>query len=96
MPSSGTRSGNSASDLQGRYQPALPDLVICAGDEYKLWGLIPGNIHLFGVRTEPDTFVPLFLLGSDTLGHDMLSRIFFGARISLTVGLLLGFSSPSL
>jgi peptide/nickel transport system permease protein len=32
--------------------------------------------------------VPFFLLGSDTLGHDMLSRIFFGARISLTVGLL--------
>ena len=58
------------------------------GDEYKLWGLIPGNMHLFGVRNQPDTFVPLFLLGSDTLGHDMLSRIFFGARISLTVGLL--------
>jgi len=58
------------------------------GDEYKLWGVIPGNIHLFGLRTEPDAFVPLFLLGSDTLGHDLLSRIFFGARISLTVGLL--------
>ena len=58
------------------------------GDQYELWGLFPGNLHLFGVRTEPDTLVPLFLLGSDTLGHDMLSRIFFGARISLTVGLL--------
>ena len=32
--------------------------------------------------------MPLFLLGSDTLGHDLLSRIFFGARISLTVGLI--------
>lgn len=58
------------------------------GDEYELWGMFAGNIHLFGVKTEPDKFVPLFLLGSDTLGHDMLSRIFFGARISLTVGLL--------
>ena len=58
------------------------------GDEYELWGVFPGNIHLFGVRTEPDVLVPLFILGSDTLGHDMLSRIFFGARISLTVGLL--------
>jgi peptide/nickel transport system permease protein len=58
------------------------------GDEYKLWGLFGGNIHLFGVRNESDQFVPLFLLGSDTLGHDLLSRIFFGARISLTVGLL--------
>jgi peptide/nickel transport system permease protein len=50
--------------------------------------LIPGNIHLFGVRTEQDAFAPLFILGSDALGHDLLSRIFFGARISLTVGLI--------
>jgi len=65
-----------------------PIVLFARGDEYKMWGLLPGNIHLFGVRTEPDEFVPLFILGSDTLGHDMLSRIFFGARISLTVGLL--------
>jgi hypothetical protein len=31
----------------------------------------PRNIHLFGVKTPPDVFVPLFLLGSDTLGHDL-------------------------
>ena len=65
-----------------------PVALFVRGDEYELWGLFPGNVHLFGVKTEPDTFVPLFLLGSDTLGHDMLSRIFFGARISLTVGLI--------
>ena len=65
-----------------------PIQLFVPGDEYELWGVFPGNIHLFGVRTEPDVFVPLFILGSDTLGHDMLSRIFFGARISLTVGLL--------
>jgi peptide/nickel transport system permease protein len=65
-----------------------PITFFVPGDPYKLWGLFEGNVHLFGVRSEPDTFVPFFLLGSDTLGHDMLSRIFFGARISLTVGLL--------
>jgi peptide/nickel transport system permease protein len=65
-----------------------PISLFVRGDEYRLWGLFTGNIHLFGLRTEPDAFVPLFLLGSDTLGHDMLSRIFYGARISLTVGLL--------
>ena len=65
-----------------------PIVFFVAGDEYDLWGLFHGNIHLFGVRTEPDKFAPLFLLGSDTLGHDLLSRIFFGARISLTVGLI--------
>ena len=65
-----------------------PIVLFARGDEYKMWGFIPGNIHLFGVKTEPDAFVPLFLLGSDALGHDLLSRIFFGARISLTVGLI--------
>ena len=65
-----------------------PIVLFVRGDEYKMWGLLSGNIHLFGAKTEPDEFVPLFLLGSDTLGHDMLSRIFYGARISLTVGLL--------
>ena len=30
----------------------------------------------------------LFLLGTDRLGRDMLSRIIYGARISLTVGLI--------
>lgn len=71
-------------DTSTRY----PVSLFVRGDEYKLWGVIPGNIHLFGLRTDPESFVPLFILGSDTLGHDMLSRIFFGARISLTVGLL--------
>ena len=71
-------------DTSARY----PVVLFASGDEYKLWNLFRGNIHLFGVRTEPDVFVPLFLLGSDILGHDILSRIFFGSRISLTVGLL--------
>ncbi len=58
------------------------------GDEYEMWGILPGNLHLIGVNSEQGKVVPLFLLGSDTLGHDMLSRIFFGGRISLTVGLI--------
>jgi len=65
-----------------------PVSFFVSGDEYRLWGLIPGNIHLFGLKTDADNFAPLFLLGSNTLGQDMLSRIFFGARISLTVGLI--------
>ncbi len=42
-----------------------------------------GVLHLFGVR---DGYV--FLLGTDLQGRDMLSRVIYGGRISLTVGLL--------
>jgi peptide/nickel transport system permease protein len=71
-------------DTSKRYSVSL----FVPGDEYKLWGLVKGNIHLFGTRAEPGVFVPFFLLGSDSLGHDLLSRVFFGGRISLTVGLI--------
>src|SRR4051794_1843366 len=57
------------------------------GSAYKLWGMFPSNIHLFGVG--PD--VPeqtMFLLGTDRLGRDLLSRILFGARMSLSIGLV--------
>jgi peptide/nickel transport system permease protein len=56
----------------------------CRGDSYNWWGLIPGSLHLM-CPAEGGT---LFLLGTDRLGRDMLSRILYGARISLTIGLL--------
>ena len=56
----------------------------CQGDDYEFWGLVPGNLHLVCPAKEGT----LFLLGTDRLGRDMLSRIIFGTRISLTVGLL--------
>jgi len=56
------------------------------GDPYELWGLIPSDLHLFG--TEDNAVAPLFVLGADGIGRDVLSRIFFGARISLSVGLV--------
>jgi peptide/nickel transport system permease protein len=54
------------------------------GEPYRMWGVFPSDLHLFGV--EPGG--TLFLLGTDRLGRDMLSRTIYGARISLTVGLL--------
>ncbi len=56
----------------------------CRGDAYTFWGLVDGDVHLF-CPAEGGT---VFLLGTDRLGRDMLSRILYGARISLTIGLL--------
>lgn len=54
------------------------------GEDYRILGLIPGNIHLFGV----DSPARLFLLGTDISGRDNWSRLFFGAQKSLTIGFL--------
>ncbi len=62
-----------------------PIKLFVRGDEYKFWGLFTSDLHLFGTG---DPQAPLFILGSDHLGRDVLSRIFYGARISLTVGLI--------
>ena len=51
---------------------------------YRLFGLILTDIHLFGTITGE----PVFLLGTDRLGRDLLSRIIYGGQISLTVGLV--------
>ncbi len=61
-----------------------PIRFLCRGDAYKFWGLFESNFHL--VCPAPDG--QLFLLGTDRLGRDVLSRIIYGARISLTIGLL--------
>ncbi|MCF7928782.1 MAG: ABC transporter permease [Spirochaetales bacterium] len=52
------------------------------GDEYKLFFLFPSKTHLFG--TSDDS--PFFLFGTDRLGRDLLSRIIYGAKISLSIG----------
>ncbi len=55
----------------------------CRGDSYRFWGLFDSNVHLVCPAKDGQ----MFLLGTDRLGRDVLSRIIYGARISLTIGL---------
>ncbi len=57
------------------------------GDPYRLWGFIPMDRHLVGIDN-PAEYGPLFLLGGDKFGRDLLARVLQGARISLTLGLV--------
>jgi peptide/nickel transport system permease protein len=51
---------------------------------YSILGVISGDLHLFGV----DAPAKIFLIGADGLGRDLFSRIWYGAQISLTIGLV--------
>jgi len=56
------------------------------GEPYKLLGFIPADLHFIGTDPEvPDA--KAFLLGTDRLGRDQFSRMLYGGRISLIIGL---------
>ncbi|MGO4569517.1 ABC transporter permease [Rhizobium sp. 2YAF20] len=67
-----------------KKQDVQPIRFLCRGDNYRFWGLVSSNLHLVC----PAIGGQMFLLGTDRLGRDVLSRIIYGARISLTIGLI--------
>jgi len=58
------------------------------GVEYKLFGFIPCNTHLYGLVNEAgevDRTARVNIFGADSTGACIFSRILFGARVSLTI-----------
>ena len=55
------------------------------GAPYKLWNLIPLDVHLMGPIKATDT---MYLLGTDKLGRDLFTRLIYGTRVSMSIGLV--------
>ena len=72
--------GAYSADAAARY----PILFFVEGAPYRIAGLIPARVHLFGVKAPGK----VFLLGSDGYGRDQLSRFLYGGQISLLAGLI--------
>ncbi len=63
---------------------SFPVKFFVKGDDYKILGLIPSRYHLFGVESPGR----LHLWGADSRGRDLFSRLLWGARISLSIGII--------
>jgi peptide/nickel transport system permease protein len=74
--------------LRRNYAPDVTDVqpirFFCSGEPYDFWGLFEAS----GRVMCPARTGTLFLMGTDRLGRDILSRVLYGARISLTIGVL--------
>ncbi|MBI4790510.1 MAG: ABC transporter permease [Chloroflexi bacterium] len=65
------------------------------GFKYKLFGMWETDVHLFGVPAGKEQ-QGVFLIGTDRLGRDMFSRVTYGARLSLSMGMVSVFLSLAL
>jgi peptide/nickel transport system permease protein len=66
-------------DTQKRY----PLYLFVRGDPYDFFGLFESDLHMFGTKEGH-----VYLLGGDSLGRDVFSRILYGGRISTSIGFI--------
>jgi len=66
-------------------EQVVPVQFFAQGEPYLLMGFIPATTHLLGPTAKED---PMYLLGADRLGRDVFSRMVYGTRISMTIGLV--------
>ena len=67
-------------------EQTIPVGFFVQGDEYELFGFIPWDRHLIGPLDYDGP--PMYLLGADANGRDVLSRIIHGTTISMSIGLI--------
>lgn len=69
-----------------RIAPArmYPVRLLAQGEAHRILWVLPTTVHLFGVAPPGR----LFLMGTDQFGRDAFSRILYGSRVSLVIGLL--------
>jgi peptide/nickel transport system permease protein len=63
----------------------IPLGLFVHGTPYKLWGVIASDIHLIGPL---DKTQRVYLMGGDKMGRDVFTRMVYGARISMSIGLV--------
>ena len=86
----GFRTSMDPHTLQRIYEPdytrIFPIRFFIEGESYRMWGLFEANTRLFGVDESQGHY--MFLIGTDRMGRDMMSRLIFGTRVSTSIGLL--------
>jgi peptide/nickel transport system permease protein len=73
-----------------------PIQLFAHGAKYKLMGLWASDIHLYGLPPAAQDKQGVFIFGTDRLGRDMASRVAYGARLSLSMGMVSVFLSLAL